>query len=179
MMRFKTAALLTAALFSQAVSAQTEQPIPAEHLFNQASVGAVIDMAFDTKSQRYTEFATLFNLCQKLPDNPQCGEKYEKKRSNYELAKANYNVLLMANEAQFIDLMMPPSNYPELVSALKTLGYLSENETKAEHSLVLEALNEWLVLHSFAKTDEIYFMHALMVRAEELSQQLYIERHPI
>lgn len=177
MMRFKTTALLTAALFSQAVSAQTEQSVTAEYLFNQVSVNAVIDMAFDTKSRKYTEFATLFNLCQKLPDDPQCGEKYEKKRSNYELAKANYNVLLMTNEAEFIDLMMPPSNYPELVSALKTLGYLSENQTKEDHSIVLEALNEWLVLHSFAKTDEIYFMHALMVRAEELSQQLQTERY--
>lgn len=177
MMRFKTTALLTAALFTQTVSAQTEQSVTAEYLFNQVAVNAVIDMAFDTKSRQYTEFATLFNLCQKLPDDPQCGEKYEKKRSNYELAKANYNVLLMTNEAEFIDLMMPPSNYPELVSALKTLGYLSENQTKADHSIVLEALNEWLVLHSFAKTDEIYFMHALMVRAEELSQQLQTERY--
>ena len=178
-MKLKTVVLLVVALISQTVIAQTKAVSPTDTLFNQASVKVVIDMAFQTKSERYTEFATLFNLCQKRPSNPQCGEKYELKRTNYEIAKANYDVLLMTNEPQFITLMMPPINYDELVLALKTLGYLSGKQEKVDHAQTLDALNEWLVLHSFAKTEEIYFIHAQMVRAEELSQQLYIERHPI
>ncbi|PML54855.1 hypothetical protein [Vibrio lentus] len=178
-MKLKTVALLATALISQTVTAQTNAVSPTDTLFNQASVKAVIDMAFNTKSERYTEFASLFNLCQKLPNNPQCGEKYELKRTNYEIAKANYDVLLMTNEPQFITLMMPPVNYEELVSGLKTLGYLSDEQEKVEQVQTLEGLNQWLEFHNFAKTDDIYFMHALLVRAEELSQQLYIERHPI
>ncbi len=178
-MKLKTAVLLAAALISQVVSAQNKAVSPTDTLFNQASVKAVIDMAFNTKSERYTEFASLFNLCQKRPNNPQCGEKYNTKRTNYEVANANYNVLLMTNEPQFITLMMPPINYEELVSGLKTLGYLSSEQEEVEHAQTLDALNEWLLLHSFAKTDEIYFMHALMVRAEELSQQLQIERDSV
>lgn len=178
-MKLKTVVLLFSALISQTVTAQVEEVSPTDTRFNQASVKAVIDMAFHTQSERYTEFATLFNLCQKLPDNQQCGEKYEKKRSNYELAKANYNVLLMANEPQWSTLRMPPANYEELVSGLKTLGYLSDEQEKVEQAQTLEGLNQWLEFHDFETTDEIYFMHALLVRAEELSQQLYIERHPI
>ncbi|MEZ9700157.1 hypothetical protein AB4455_08355 [Vibrio sp. 10N.261.46.E12] len=176
-MKLKTAVLLAAALFSQVAIAQVKEVLPTDTLFNQASIKAVIDMAFHTKSERYTEFATLFNLCQKLPKNPQCGEKYDAKRTNYEVAKANYDVMLMTNDPQFITLMMPPINYEELVSGLKTLGYLSSELEEVEHAQTLDALNEWLLLHSFAKTDEIYFMHALMVRAEELSQQLQVERY--
>lgn len=178
-MKLKTVVPLFAALISQTVTAQVEEVSPTGTLFNQASIKAVIDMAFHTQSERYTEFATLFNLCQKLPDNPQCGEKYEKKRSSYELAKANYNVLLMANEPQWITLRMPPANYEELVSGLKTLGYLSDEQEKVEQAQTLEGLNQLLEFHNFAKTDEIYFMHALLVRAEELSQQLSVERHPV
>ena len=178
-MKLKTIVLLVVALISQTVTAQTKAVSPTDTLFNQGSVKAVIDMAFQTKSERYTEFASLFNLCQKRPNNAQCDEKYELKRTNYEIAKANYDVLLMTNEPQFITLMMPPVNYEELVSGLKTLGYLSDEPEKVEQAQTLDALNEWLVLHRFARTDEIYFMHALMVRAEELSQKLYIERHPV
>lgn len=178
-MKLRIVVLLATALISQTVTAQTNSLSPTDALFNQASVKAVIDMAFNTKSERYTEFASLFNLCQKRPSNPQCGEKYKAKRTNYEVANANYNVLLMTNEPQFITLMMPPVNYEELVSGLKTLGYLSDEPEKVEQAQTLDALNEWLVLHRFARTDEIYFMHALMVRAEELSQQLHTERHPV
>ncbi|MFA0233327.1 hypothetical protein AB4491_30695, partial [Vibrio sp. 10N.261.45.A7] len=109
-MKLKTAVLLAAALFSQVAIAQVKEVLPTDTLFNQASIKAVIDMAFHTKSERYTEFATLFNLCQKLPKNPQCGEKYDAKRTNYEVAKANYDVMLMTNDPQFITLMMPPIN---------------------------------------------------------------------
>ena len=176
-MKLKTVVLLIATLLSQTVTAQTKAVSPTDTLFNQASIQAVIDMAFHTKSERYTEFASLFNLCQKRPNNPQCGEKYNTKRTNYEVAKANHDVLLMTNDPQFLTLKMPLSNHQELVSALKTLGYLSSAQEKVEYAQTLDALNEWLVLHSFAKTDEIYFMHALMVRAEELSQQLQTERY--
>lgn len=178
-MKLKTIVLLVVALISQTVTAQTKAVSPTDTLFNQGSVKAVIDMAFQTKSERYTEFASLFNLCQKRPNNAQCDEKYELKRTNYEIAKANYDVLLMTNEPQFITLMMPPVNYEELVSGLKTLGYLSDKQEKVEQAQTLEGLNQWLEFHNFAKTDEIYFMHALLVRAEELSQQLSVERHPI
>ncbi|NOJ02525.1 hypothetical protein F0236_02035 [Vibrio splendidus] len=177
-MKLKTIVLLIA-LISQTVTAQTNAVSSTDTLFNQGSVKAVIDMAFNTKSERYTEFASLFNLCQKRPNNPQCGEKYKTKRTNYEVANANYNVLLMTNEPQFITLMMPPVNYEELVSALKTLGYMSDKQVKVDPAQTLEALNQWLEFHNFVETDEIYFMHALMVRAEELSQKLYIERHPV
>lgn len=177
-MKLKTIVLLVA-LISQTVTAQTNAVSSTDTLFNQGSVKAVIDMAFNTKSERYTEFASLFNLCQKRPNNPQCGEKYKTKRTNYEVANANYNVLLMTNEPQFITLMMPPVNYEELVSALKTLGYMSDKQVKVDPAQTLEALNQWLEFHNFVETDEIYFMHALMVRAEELSQKLYIERHPV
>ena len=177
-MKLKTIVLLVA-LISQTVTAQTNAVSSTDTLFNQGSVKAVIDMAFNTKSERYTVFASLFNLCQKRPNNPQCGEKYKTKRTNYEVANANYNVLLMTNEPQFITLMMPPVNYEELVSALKTLGYMSDKQVKVDPAQTLEALNQWLEFHNFVETDEIYFMHALMVRAEELSQKLYIERHPV
>ncbi|MCF7485182.1 hypothetical protein [Vibrio sp. A2-1] len=177
-MKLKTIVLLVA-LISQTVTAQTNAVSPTDTLFNQGSVKAVIDMAFNTKSERYTEFASLFNLCQKRPNNPQCGEKYKTKRTNYEVANANYNVLLMTNEPQFITLMMPPVNYEELVSGLQILGYLDCEQESVDLVQTLDALNEWLVLHRFAKTDEIYFMHALMVRAEELSQKLHTERYPV
>ncbi|MEZ9764847.1 hypothetical protein AB4278_18320 [Vibrio splendidus] len=173
-MKLKTAVLLAAAFVSQTATAEVEK----DALFNQASVKAVVDMAFQTKSERYTEFATLFNLCQKLPNDPQCGEKYTAKRTSYEVAKANHDVLLMTNNPQFITFMMPQSNYDEVVTALKKLGYLNEMQEKVEYAQTLDALNEWLVLHDFVETDEIYLMHALMVRAEELSQQLNTERHP-
>ncbi|MEZ9722516.1 hypothetical protein AB4354_09220 [Vibrio splendidus] len=178
-MKLKTAVLLVAAFISQTATAQTDEALSTDSLFNQTSVKAVIDMAFRTKSERYTEFATLFNLCQKLPKNPQCGEKYEAKRTSYEVAKANHDVLLMTNNPQFIALMMPPSNYDEVVTALKTLGYLKKNQGNVEYAQTLDALNQWLVLHNFSKTEDIYLMHALLVRAEELSQQLQIERHSV
>lgn len=178
-MKLKTAVLLAVALISQAATAQVKEVLSTDTLFNQASVKAVIDMAFHTKSERYTEFATLFNLCQKLPQNSQCGEKYKAKRTSYEVAKANYDVLVMTNDPQFITLMMPPSNYDEVVTALKTLGYLKKNQGNVVYAQTLDALNQWLVLHNFSKTEDIYFMHALLVRAEELSQQLQIERQPV
>jgi hypothetical protein len=60
-MKLKTIVLLVA-LISQTVTAQTNAVSSTDTLFNQGSVKAVIDMAFNTKSERYTEFASLFNL---------------------------------------------------------------------------------------------------------------------
>ncbi len=171
-MNLKSLTLLSLSLFTHAVHAHPEQPSHMEKLFNQEAVKAVIDVAFETKNVRYTEFATLFNLCQKVPDSEQCGEEYDAKRKNYEIAKANHDVLLMANHPEFIGLLMPPSNYPELTHALKVLGYLNPDLDDIKNDQVLSALNYWLKKHDFSETEQIYFMHALLVRTEELSMQL-------
>jgi hypothetical protein len=177
-MKLKQTLLLSLALLTQVAHAQQDVAATIESLFARTSLDAMLEVASETKSERYTEFATLFNYCQKLPNDDKCGKEYNVKRENYEVAKANHDVLIMAQDPEFIGLLMPASNYPELVHALKALGYLSvESSAKnAKHEQVMVALNRWLEAHNFSKTEQIYFMHALLVRTEELSKQL-IEQH--
>ncbi|MCK6263469.1 hypothetical protein KP803_09305 [Vibrio sp. ZSDE26] len=157
-----------------AALSQTSSDESVSTLFNQTSVDAVISVAYQTKSTRYSEFAQLFNLCQKHPVDERCGEEYKLKKSHYEIAKSNHGALVMVNTPEFRSLFMPPVNYPEFVGSLTALGYLSEEQEqeKLKQEQVLAALNQWLDLNGFDQTTEIYFMHALLVRAQELSQQL-------
>ncbi|MGF1694117.1 hypothetical protein L4D20_13415 [Vibrio kyushuensis] len=158
-------------------SAETIDTNDIDRLFNQASVDAVISMAYQTKSARYTDFAQLFNLCQKRPQDERCGDEYKTKRTNYEVAKSNHGALVMVNTPEFQSLFMPEVNYPEFVGSLKALGYLdsdleSSKTNQINQEQLLVALNRWLDSNGFEQTSEIYFMHALLVRAQELSQQL-------
>lgn len=144
-----------------------------EHLFVEEEIQTMISVAYQTKSTRYANFATLFNLCQKQPEDARCGDEYTQKKSHYETANANHAVLTMVYGQEFKYLLMPEVNYPELVEALRNLGYLGNGiERDVNYSDTLAALNEWLMSHNMPKTDDIYFLHALLVRTEELSQLL-------
>ncbi|NOH98219.1 hypothetical protein [Vibrio sp. 99-70-13A1] len=146
-------------------------------LYNEEQVNAIISLAFETKSTRYTEFARLFNRCQKQPNHPDCGDSYTAKRTQYEIAKANHAVLQMVYKDEFKYLLMPEVNSPELVVSLQSLGYLnSRSGEDVSYEDTLTALNHWLSANRMRETRDIYLLHALLVRAEELSQRLLNEQ---
>ncbi|MGF1755258.1 hypothetical protein L4C33_16895 [Vibrio makurazakiensis] len=167
----------TTLLLASSVMASPNSEVEVDRLFKTESVDAVISMAFETKSSRYTEFAQLFNLCQKRPNDERCGDEYKGKRTRYEVAKSNYGALLMVNAPEFRTLPMPEVNHPEFVNSLKVLGYLKSDLDNVSKEQALFALNQWLVMNDFEMTSDVFLMHALLVRAQELSQLLEMERN--
>ncbi|PMH38845.1 hypothetical protein BCU70_13650 [Vibrio sp. 10N.286.49.C2] len=142
-------------------------------LFPEKQVNSMIDLAFETKSVRYTSFATQFNFCQQKPTHPDCTDSYENKQRKYKSAKANHDVLKQVYHRHMTSLLMPEVAYPELVSSLQLLAYLEAGpDADILFDDTLNAVNEWLVMHDFPKTDDVYFLHSLMIEAEAMHQNL-------
>ncbi|MGF1776995.1 hypothetical protein [Vibrio nomapromontoriensis] len=154
-------------LSGHAVAQDIEQRFPPHQ------VEKILALAFENKSIRYTSFATQFNFCQQKPKHSECGEPYQVKRSNYQIAKGNHDVLEQVYHQEMRALVMPEMAYPDLVTSLRELAYL-ERKPQADllYKDTLHAVNDWLAIHDMPQTTEVYFLHALMIKAEALNQQI-------
>lgn len=144
-----------------------------EALFPPKQVEKMIDVAFENMSVRYTSFATQFNFCQQQPKHAECGEPYQEKRTQYQIAKGNHDVLEQVYSQQMRTLVMPEMAYPDLVDSLRDLAYLPQGpDADTRYVDTLHAVNEWLSLHDMPNTEQVMFLHALMIKAEAINQQI-------
>ncbi|MCG9626535.1 hypothetical protein L1D34_17025 [Vibrio mediterranei] len=161
------------ALMSSGAVASVNKTENIETLFPAEQVEKMIDLAFENMSIRYTVFATQFNYCQQHPKHSDCGDSYQKKRTQYQIAKGNHDVLEQVFNQQMKTLVMPEMAYPTLVDSLRELAYLdSSANSDIRYIDTLHAVNEWLDMHEMPQTEHVYFLHALMIRTEALSQQI-------
>lgn len=142
--------------------------------FSEPVVEHFIDVAFQYKATAYREFATLFNLCQKQPQHEKCGEGYQSLRTDYEQAKANHQVLIMAWEPEFRSLLLPSLGIAQMKKELSQLGYTADSTDLEEQDDLVE-LNKWLVAHEFAPTDRIYLLHGYLVSTDFLVKRSEIK----
>ncbi|WP_210498620.1 hypothetical protein [Vibrio crassostreae] len=129
--------------------------------------------AYELMSAEYTTFAKLFNVCQKKPSLPDCGETYEKARSKYELAKHNYEAMKMSQLDAFSELEAPSISYPSLAINLESLGYLElGDKEEVLTSDLMVAINKWQEDSGVTKTSHIsmFTMQAIGVDAMSLSE---------
>ncbi len=155
--------LLCSSIFAQDV----------DDLFPAKPVEKMIAVAFENMSLRYTSFATQFNFCQQQPKHTDCGDSYDHKRSQYQIAKGNHDVMEQVYSQNMKALLMPEMAYVELVDSLRELAYLPVGpDVDTRYVDTLDAVNEWLILHDMPKTEQVMFLHALMIQAEALNQQI-------
>ncbi|USD63680.1 hypothetical protein J4N45_22180 [Vibrio sp. SCSIO 43140] len=152
-----------------AADSDTQSMTEASHkeLFDEQVIGRFIDNAFAHKSDTYTDYAILFNLCQQDPNNELCGSELDVQKAQYQRAKASHDSLAMVWKSEFKDLMLPPMAYQQMVNELKQLGYLTQS-TDVPVAKVHAALNQWLVKQGLAPTQEIYLMHGYLVSSAAL-----------
>lgn len=165
--RYVTLTLIMS-LFSNLVFAQS-----VDALFPPKQVEKMIEVAFENMSVRYTSFATQFNFCQQQPKHNDCGKSYDHMRAQYQIAKGNHDVLEQVYSQNMKALLMPEMAYVELVDALRELAYLPVGpDADTRYVDTLNAVNEWLLIHDMPKTEQVMFLHALMIQAEALNQQI-------
>ena len=160
----RTLTLIFLAIMSvNAYSSEADYP----KFLPEAQVNALIKKAYNGYSKQYSEFAKLFNLCQKKPHDAECKGPYQDAQRNYKAAKALYDTLEVQSDIQFRYLPAPPMSLKPLDDNLRALGYLkTKPDVEPEFRTRLNALNAWAVKNGLPETNRIYLLHVQLVEAE-------------
>ncbi|WP_117235057.1 hypothetical protein [Vibrio maerlii] len=158
-------------VMSSNVIAGGESQVVAEHdsvnFFDKPIIEQFNDKAFDYKAKAYGDYAVFFNLCQKHPDDPKCGEELDFYKAGYYRAKAAEEAFSMSVQPHFKDLKLPTIAYSDLAKDLNYLGYLNQSDD-AQFDELLVALNLWLAKQDLEPTVDIYLAHGYAMSLEAL-----------
>lgn len=153
------ASLLAASMVSIPVSASvTLDPQ------TKASIDDMVAKSYQVMQTRYSDFAVLFNLCQKMPNDHRCGPEYNEAQSRYHQAKSIYDVLNVLVKEDMLDVQLPAGGKHDLYYMLEMLGYI--DVTGDREADLRKGLNHWCQDKGIAESDELYLAHLMMAQTD-------------
>lgn len=145
-----------------------------ESVLPKEKVEPLINDSYALLSTAYTDFAKLFNVCQKTPNNPVCDDRYKVVASCFKKVESNNTVLKALTSDDMKPIHLPEFQLIELQKNLIKLGYMPEtiDVHELDRTGLQLGLDNWAHANDLPDADSIYLMHLMLVRSQVLAMDM-------
>lgn len=143
----------------------------------QQTISEFKSLAYTTMARRYTQYSKLFNLCQQLPEDAACGERYDSAESEYLAVKSVHGVFSMLLEEGMTRLPLPEMAYREVSDALVDLGVMLKQNVAStiDANALLADVQRWQRKLQLPASEYITMLDYVMIRTDAFASDIQVQ----